>query len=215
MEEAVLEALLANGTTVASPALCPEIRLHLARDVEAVRAAQEHALGRAGLGPAFWALAWPGGQAIARYLLDHPAIVAGRSVLDLGAGSGLCAIAAARAGARVAAADIDPFARAAIAANARLNAVEVAILADDVLAAPCRWEVILAGDLWYERFFAQAAAGWLRAAAQAGALVLAGDCGRAFLPRGGVQRLAAYPLRDAAAVEAAAVVEASVWRMGG
>ena len=117
-----------RNTAIAAPPLLPEIRLHLATEITPIWQATEETLARSGLPPPYWAFAWVGGQALARYLLDHPEIVAGRSVLDFGAGSGLVAIAAAKAGAAsVLAAEIDHFAAAAIAANATLNGVAITV----------------------------------------------------------------------------------------
>src|SRR5689334_22910660 len=138
---------------VTAPPLVPEIRLHLATEVTPIWQATEESLARGAVPPPFWAFAWPGGQALARYILDHPEQVAGRSVLDFGAGSGLVAIAAAKAGAAsVLAAEIDHFAAAAIAANAALNEVAIAVTTADVLdACDPRWEGGTAGDGCYER----------------------------------------------------------------
>src|SRR5438270_7986172 len=121
-------------TAITAPPLVPEIRLHLATEVTPIWQATEESLARSGLPPPYWAFAWAGGQALARYLLDHPETVAGREVLDIGSGSGIVAIAAAKAGAsRVVAADIDPFAAAAIALNAPLNEVTIAVETRDLL----------------------------------------------------------------------------------
>ena len=147
----------------------PEIRLHLATEVTPIWQATEESLARGAVPPPFWAFAWAGGQALARYLLDHPDTVAGRAVLDFGSGSGLVAIAAAKAGARpVLAAEIDPFAAAAIAANAALNDVAVEVTTADVIdAADPRWDVVTAGDVCYERAMADRVVPWLRALAGA------------------------------------------------
>src|SRR5213082_1989983 len=130
-------------TAITAPPLVPEIRLHLATEVTPIWQATESSLARRGLPPPFWAFAWAGGQGLARYLLDHPEIVAGREVLDIGSGSGIVAIAAAKAGAsRVVAAEIDPFAAAAIALNAALNEVTLAIETRDLLnRAAAGWDV--------------------------------------------------------------------------
>lgn len=208
------DSFLRAATRVAAPPLCPELPLHLAADLDALWSEQERLVGRPGLAAPFWGVAWPGGQALARYLLDHPDAVAGRSVLDLGSGSGLVAIAAARAGARlVEAADIDAFARDAIAANARLNHVAVEILGEDPIGAPSRWEVVLAADLWYERFLAVRLAGWLRELAAGGTRVLLGDRGRAFFPRAGLAELQRYQVATQA-FERDAVTETAVWEVG-
>jgi predicted nicotinamide N-methyase len=168
-----------RNTAIAAPPLVPEIRLHLATEITPIWQASEETLARSGLPPPYWAFAWAGGQALARYLIDHPEAVAGRSVLDFGAGSGLVAIAAAIAGAAsVAAAEIDPFAAAAIAANAALNEVAVAVTTADVLdVGDAPWEVVTAGDVCYERPMADRVTAWLRVLAARGALVLLGDPG--------------------------------------
>ena len=138
-----------RNTAITAPPLVPEIRLHLATEITPIWQATEEILARSALPPPFWAFAWAGGQALARYLLDHPEVVAGRSVLDFGAGSGLVAIAAARAGAAsVLAAEIDHFAAAAIAANAALNGVAIAVTTANALdTADPGWEVVTAGDV--------------------------------------------------------------------
>src|SRR4029077_11474623 len=142
-----------RNTAITVPPLVPEIRLYLATEVTPIWLATEETLARSGLPPPFWAFAWAGGQALARYLLDHRAVVAGRSMLDFGAGSGLVAIAAAKAGAAaVLAADIDHFAAAAIAANAALNGVAISVAAEDLLdMVGLRWDVVAAGDVCYEQ----------------------------------------------------------------
>jgi predicted nicotinamide N-methyase len=187
-------AFVRRKTAVAAPPLVPEIRLHLATEVTPIWQATEETLAHSALPPPFWAFAWAGGQALARYLLDHPAEVAGRTVLDFGAGSGLVAIAAAKAGAAsVLAAEIDHFAAAAIAANAALNDVAIAVKTADVLASvDPRWEVVTAGDVCYERPMADRVTGWLRRLAARRLLVLLGDPGRAYLPSEGLAERARY-----------------------
>jgi predicted nicotinamide N-methyase len=161
-----------------------EIRLHLADDVIGLwqRAEDEFTADQP---PPFWAFAWPGGQALARYVLDHPGLVAGRSVLDLGSGSGLVAIAAAKAGAAtVIASEVDSLAVAAIGLNARANGVPAPAIVGDVLDDDgAGADVVLAGDVWYSRPLAERVLGFLDRAVAGGASVLAGDIGRAFLPR--------------------------------
>jgi predicted nicotinamide N-methyase len=161
-----------------------EIRLHLADDVIGLwqRAEDEFTADQP---PPFWAFAWPGGQALARYVLDHPGLVAGRSVLDLGSGSGLVAIAAAKAGAAtVIASEVDSLAVAAIGLNARANGVPAPVIVGDVLDGDgAGADVVLAGDVWYSRPLAERVLGFLDRAVAGGASVLAGDIGRAFLPR--------------------------------
>jgi predicted nicotinamide N-methyase len=154
----------------------------------------EAELDARGVPPPFWAFAWVGGQALARYLLDHPAEVAGRRVLDFATGSGLCAIAAGKAGAaQVTAADIDPFSAAAVALNAAANGVAVAFIGADLLpAAPPAADEILAGDIWTAGPLAARVLAWLRAAHARGTRVLLGDPGRPYLPQTGLLRVAAY-----------------------
>ncbi|MGN6793257.1 MAG: class I SAM-dependent methyltransferase, partial [Streptosporangiaceae bacterium] len=159
-----------------------------------------------GLPPPFWAFAWPGGPAIARYVLDHPEIVAGRAVLDLGSGSGVAAIAAAVAGASaVLASEIDPFAAAAIRLNAVANRVQVEVTGDLLAGAGGDAAVILAADIWYERHLADRAITLLRRGSARGADVLVGDIGRAFLPRPMLRELASYDVPVLAELENAAV----------
>jgi predicted nicotinamide N-methyase len=162
----------------------PEIRLHLAADMLGLWQRTEDEFG-AGQPPPFWAFPWPGGQALARYLLDHRDLVADRTVLDLGSGSGLVAIAAAMAGAaQVRASEIDPLAVAAVKLNAQANGVPVPLIAGDVLDGDgAGAQVVLAGDIWYSRPLAERVLGFLERARAGDATVLAGDIGRAFLPR--------------------------------
>ena len=153
-----------RNTAIASPPLLPEIRLHLATEITPIWQASEQSLAQGAVPPPFWAFAWAGGQALARYLLDRPQTVAGRKVLDFGSGSGLVAIAAAMAGAHpVLAAEIDRFAAAAIAANAALNGVEVEVTVAEMLdAAAPSCQIVTAGDVCYEREMAQRVVAWLR-----------------------------------------------------
>jgi predicted nicotinamide N-methyase len=177
-------AFLRANTAIAAPDLVPEIRLHLATEITPIWQATEAWLAREGIEPPFWAFAWPGSQAMARLILDAPRHVAGRRVLDFAAGCGLAAIAAARAGAAlVEAAEIDPLAIAAIRLNAGLNEVAVTPLDGDVVGAPCRWDLILAGDVCYEALMTAHILPWLRAMAAAGAEVWLADPGRAYVPR--------------------------------
>jgi predicted nicotinamide N-methyase len=179
------------------------IRLHLADDVMALWQATRIASGDPDEPIPFWGVAWGGGLAIARYLHDHPEAAAGRRVLDLGAGSGLCAIAASQAGATsVTAVDIDPFAIAAIALNVRANRARVEVVAADLLDdEPPEVDLVLAGDCWYEQLTAARVTDWLRRAHERGRDVLLGDPGRRYLPLDGLQELAAYELRSTADLE--------------
>jgi len=204
-----------RNTAITAPPLVPEIRLHLATEITPIWQASEETLARSGLPPPFWAFAWAGGQALSRYVLDHPEQVAGRSVLDFGAGSGLVAIAAAKAGAAsVAAAEIDHFAVAAIAANAALNKVAVAVTTADVLdIADAPWEVVIAGDVCYERPMADRVTAWLRVLAARGVLVLLGDPGRAYLPGAGLVERARYLVPTSLELEDREIREGIVWQV--
>jgi predicted nicotinamide N-methyase len=204
-----------RNTAITAPPLVPEIRLHLAAEITPIWQATEETLARSGLPPPFWAFAWAGGQALSRYVLDHPEQVVGRSVLDFGAGSGLVAIAAAKAGAAsVAAAEIDHFAAAAIAANAALNKVAVAVTTADVLdIADPPWEVVTAGDVCYEQPMADRVTAWLRVLAARGALVLLGDPGRAYLPGSGLVERARYLVQTSLELEDREIREGIVWQV--
>ena len=190
----------------------PEILLHVADEATALWARTEEELGAVGLPPPFWAFAWAGGQALARYVLDRPGTVCGRTVLDFASGSGLVAIAAARAGAgRVEASDIDAFALAAIRLNARANGVVVEPVAEDLIGTDRGWDTVLAGDICYERDLAARVVAWLEALARRGALVLVGDPGRSYLPRGRLEALATYEVPVTRTLEDADIKRTSVW----
>jgi predicted nicotinamide N-methyase len=202
------------NTVVAEPPLVPEIRLHLAAEITPLWHATEASLERDQLPPPYWAFAWAGGQALARHVLDHPELVRGRRVLDFGAGTGLVAIAAAKAGGRVTAAEIDTFAQAAIRLNAGLNEVEVAIEGADVIGretAP--WDAVLAGDMCYERPLAERLTAWLRGLASRGVDVLLGDPGRAYLPAAGLVEIARYTVPTTLELEDRLSREGVVWRL--
>ncbi len=173
--------ILANTRLIAPP-LVPEVRLWLADEAVPIWKKTEDELGAMGLPPPFWAFAWAGGQALARYLIDNPALVRDRRALDFASGSGLVAIAAALAGAAEAqASDIDAFAAAAIQANAVENGVAVTARREDLIGADEGWDVVLAGDAAYEKDLAADATNWLAALARRGATVLVGDPRRAYL----------------------------------
>ncbi len=193
----------------------PEIRLHLATEIIPIWQATEESLARAGVPPPFWAFAWAGGQALARYLLDHREAVAGRFVLDFGAGSGLVAIAAAKAGAAfVLAAEIDHIGAAAIAANAALNNVTVEVTTTDLIdTADPRWNVITAGDVCYEQPMAGRVTRWLRDLSHSGCLVLLGDPGRAYLPAGGLRERARYIVPTSRDLEDREARDGIVWEV--
>lgn len=191
----------------------PEIRLHVAEEATELWQKTEEELAVIGLPPPFWAFAWAGGQALARYLLDHAEVVAGRRVLDFASGSGLVAIAAMKAGAaRVEACDIDAFAATAIGLNAEANGVAVTARLEDLLGRDEGWEVICAGDVCYERAMAEAVIGWLGGLSRRGATVLIGDPGRSYLPKDRLEAVATYEVPVTRALEDAEVKRTTVWR---
>jgi predicted nicotinamide N-methyase len=205
-----------ENTRPQRPPHTPEIELRLADEVTPIWRLTEEALQEIGLPPPFWAFAWAGGQALARYVLDHPAIVAGRGVVDFASGSGIVAIAAKKAGAaRVLAADIDVFCAAAVSLNAEANGVELEFTETDLLdAPPPAWaEVILAGDICYEKPLAERVLAWLAAARANGASVLIGDPGRSYFPRQGLEKLAEYQVQTTRELEDMEVKKTSVWRL--
>ena len=208
-------AFIRRNAAVLSPPLTPEIRLHLAHEATDLWELTEEELAQTGLPPPYWAFAWAGGQALARYVLDHPETVRGRAVLDFGAGSGLVGIAAAKAGAaRVVAAELDDFARQAIALNAALNDVALELAEGDVLdASPEAWETALVGDMFYERELAARAEPWFRGLAQAGALVLVGDPRRSYFPKQGLSELARYSVAVTRALEDSEIRDTGVFRL--
>jgi len=199
-------------TIIASPPLVPEIRLHLASEIVPLWQATETHLTERGVPPPYWAFAWPGGQALARYLLDHPNLVRGRRVLDFAAGSGMAAIAAAKAGAHhVEAAEIDRFAVAAITLNARLNAAGVETIESDLIGQASRWDLVLAGDVCYERPMAERVGRWLGQLAAGGTSVLMGDPGRNYLPATGLRELARYQVPTSLDLEDRVSRDTIVW----
>lgn len=201
------------ATRLAPVPFLPELSMYQAGDIYALWEQTERETGETGLPPPFWSVAWPGGQALARYLLDHPAAVAGRSVLDYGSGSGLVAIAAARAGAAATiAAEPDPLARAAIELNAAANGVAAPVCTDDAAGLSPVPEVVLAGDVWYEKELAEHVSAYLDLAASRGARVLTGDIGRTYFPRHRYQCVATYELPASIDVEGRPVLHASVWQ---
>jgi predicted nicotinamide N-methyase len=208
------EFIRANAALIATP-LVPEIRLHLATEVVPLWRKTEDELQEQGIPPPYWAFAWVGGQALARYVLDHPDTVRRGAVLDFGSGSGLVAIAAMKAGAAsVLAADIDAFAAAAIALNAVANDVAIDTTTDDVVGTDSPWDAILCGDMCYERPLAERLLQWLRERAANGTLVLLGDPGRSYFPKSGVEKLATYHVQTTRDLEDRDIRETSVYRLG-
>ena len=199
-------------TRTARPSLVPEVQLRVADDVVALWEAMEDAGGVVVTDPPFWAAAWPGGQALARHLLDDSALVAGRTVLDLGSGSGLVAVAALLAGAaEVVASEVDPYGRTAVVVNAELNGVgQVRVVGDLLSGPPPVADVVLAGDVCYDREMTERVLPFLTAARAAGAEVLVGDPGRPYLPADRLERLAVH---DVPETEGDGIRRTTVWRL--
>lgn len=203
------------NTDLITPPLVPEIDLHLASEAQPIWLATEADLDEYGLPPPYWAFAWAGGQALARYILDHPHEVQGKRVFDFASGSGLVAIAAAMAGATsVIANDIDPFALTAIALNADANGVSLAVESRDIIGQPlANDDVLLAGDVCYEQPMADRTIAWLRDRASAGQSVLLGDPGRPYLPKTGMDWVIRYGILESGPLEDTDARNAIVWRV--
>jgi predicted nicotinamide N-methyase len=205
------EAFITANAALMAPPLVPEIKLYLATEVVPLWRATEEELEKMGVPPPYWAFAWAGGQALARYVLDHPETVAGRHVLDIGAGSGLVGIAAVKAGAAsVLAADIDAFSAAAVRLNAAANGCELEVTQDDLIGRDGDWDVVLVGDLFYERPLAERLLAWLQPLNRP---ALLGDPGRNYFPRTGVERLALYNVQVSRDLEDREIRETGVYRL--
>ncbi|MGI9403660.1 MAG: class I SAM-dependent methyltransferase [Hyphomicrobium sp.] len=208
------EAFIRANTKLLRPPLVPEIQLHLAEESLPIWQKAEEELGKLNVPPPYWAFAWAGSQALARYLLDNPQLVKGKRVLDFGSGSGLSAIAALKAGAAsVLASDIDTMALAATGLNAAANAISIEATADDLLAAgpPGTFDVILVGDLFYERELASRVLTFVEAAHE-GALILIGDPQRNYFPKGRFEVAAEYQVPVTRELEDAEIKKTAVWR---
>ncbi len=213
--EAVADAerFVRDHTVRARAPMVPEFTLHLATEITPIWTATEAWLERTGTAPPFWAFAWPGGQALARLMLDRPSLVAGRRVLDFAAGCGIAAIAAARAGAAsVEAADIDPLALAANRLNARLAGVDVTCTTEDVVGAPSRWDLILCGDVCYEAPMTGHILPWLRDMARNSEVWIA-DPGRAYLPHDGMHEIARFQVPTTLELEDRPTRETVIYRL--
>jgi predicted nicotinamide N-methyase len=209
-------AFIRANTRLLSPPLVPELRLHLAEESLPIWRKTEEQLGEMNVPPPYWAFAWAGGQALARYLLDNPETTRDRHVLDLGAGSGLTALAAARSGAaHVLAADIDIVALEAVRLNAEANDAKVSVTPKDLLAAePDRtYTVVLVGDLFYERELAEQVLRFIDKAALAGADILIGDPQRSYFPRDRFDQVAEYRVPVTRELEDAEIKRTAVWRL--
>jgi predicted nicotinamide N-methyase len=207
------ERFILDNTSVMSPPHVPEIRLRLADEAHDLWLRTEEELEEIGLPPPFWAFAWAGGQGLARYVLDHPEMVAGKRVVDFASGSGLVAIAANLAGAAsVHAVDIDPWTEAAIKLNSRLNNIELESSHTDIVDARLDADVLLAGDVFYDKSFAERLIPWFEALAESGVTIIVGDPGRSYCPRDRMQSLATYQVPVTRALEDAEVKQTTVWR---
>ncbi len=208
------DAFIRANTQLLAPPHTPEIRLHLATELVPIWQKTEEELAAIGVPPPFWAFAWAGGQALARHVLDHGDSVRGRRVLDFASGSGLSAIAAAKAGAtHVLATEIDHFAIAAIGLNAAVNGVSVEATLEDMIGRDEGWDTVLAGDVCYEREMAARVFAWLRALAGRGALVLMGDPGRNYLPSSNLVEIAVYDVQTTRELEDREVRRTKVWQI--
>lgn len=207
------ELFIRANTSLMAPPHVPEIRLHLASEAHELWLKTEEELAEIGLPPPFWAFAWAGGQGLARYILDHPDTVSGAQVLDFATGSGLVAIAAKMAGAAgVAAADIDPWARTAVRLNAAANQVAIGFEGSDIVGADVGANIVLAGDVFYDRGFADALLPWFERLAKKGKTVLVGDPGRAYLPKARLEFCAVYEVPVTRALEDSEIKKTTVWR---
>ncbi len=206
-------SFIRKNTSILSPPLVPEVKLHLAYEALPIWQKTEEQLGEIGLPPPFWAFAWAGGQALARYILDNPEIVRGKRVIDIASGSGLVAIAAMKAGANsVLAADIDNFSVAAIELNAALNKVHLNITAEDLLSNTTPdVDVILVGDLFYEKGVAERCLAWLHQAQNVEILI--GDPGRSYLPKSALTKIAEYSVPVSRDLEDSEIKQTSVWKL--
>ncbi|MBW6423932.1 methyltransferase [Rhizobium sp. XQZ8] len=207
------QAFILENTDLMRPPHVPEIVLHLATEAHDLWLKTEEDLEEIGLPPPFWAFAWAGGQGLARYILDHPETVAGKRVLDFASGSGLVAIAAKLADAAdVLAADIDPWTQTAVALNAAENGVEIRFTGEDQVGRVVDADVILAGDVFYDRDFADVLIPWFSRLAGEGKSVLVGDPGRSYCPKDRLERLAVHEVPVTRALEDSEVKRTTVWR---
>jgi predicted nicotinamide N-methyase len=204
-----------SNTKLLPVPLVPEIRLHLAEESMPIWEKTEEELGRMNVPPPYWAFAWAGGQALARYILDNPATVREHTVLDLGAGSGITAVAAMQAGARaVLAADVDPYATAAVALNAEANGVAVETTTADLLSSPAgAFGAMLVGDLFYERHLAGRVLAFIETAHDHGMEVLVGDPRRSYFPKERFQQIAEYSVPVTRDLEDMEIKRTAVWRL--
>jgi predicted nicotinamide N-methyase len=205
------ELFIQENAVLIAPPLVPEIKLYLAIEVVPLWHKTEDELAEIGIPPPFWAFAWAGGQALARYILDNPDSVRGKRILDIGSGSGLVGLAAAKAGAaHVLAADIDAFACGAIRLNAAANTLDIAVTQDDLIGTDGDWDMVLVGDLFYERPLAERLLAWLHTLK---ATALLGDPNRSYFPKSGVSILASYSVATSRELEDSEIRQTGVYRL--
>ncbi len=210
------EEFIARNTRVSRTPLVPEIELLLGNMAIPLWELVESEFEEQGLAPPYWAFAWPGGQALARYILDEPAIARGRTVLDFASGCGIAGIAAAQAGAlSVLCSDIDPLATAVCALNGSRNHVAVETTTEDLIGSDLVPDLVLTGDICYERVMSSRSIAWLSELAEKGSVVLLADPGRSYLPKSGLQRVAEYSIRTSLDLEDKETRETSVFRLTG
>lgn len=211
------ERFIAANTALEAPAMVPEFRLWLATEYVPIWQATETWLEEQNIDPPYWAFCWPGGQAVARYLLDHPTLVEGKRVIDFAAGSGVSSMAAAKAGAAsVVANDIDSLSLVAARLNAAANGLAIETSGEDWLAGPDGApdaDVVIAGDVCYEREMSARALAWLRSHAARGRLVLLGDPGRNYFSAQGLEELARYEIPTSLQLENRGMRETVLWRV--
>jgi predicted nicotinamide N-methyase len=207
------ERFILDNTALTTPPHVPEIKLFLADEAHALWQKTEDELEEIGLPPPFWAFAWAGGQGLARYIIDMPETVRGKSVLDFASGSGLVGIAASKAGATtVLCADVDPFCAAAIQLNAAANDVIVEPTIDDLVGRDDGWDVLLAGDIFYQKDIVDRLIPWFGDLRKRGCEIVVGDPGRAYLPKERLQKLAEYHVPVTRELEDAEIKRTIVWR---
>ncbi|MUO79580.1 methyltransferase [Agrobacterium vitis] len=207
------QRFILDNTDLVAPPNVPEIRLHLATEVHDLWLKTEEDLAEIGLPPPFWAFAWAGGQGLARHILDNPQLVAGKRVVDFASGSGLVAIAAAKAGAAsVLCVDIDPFVHAAIALNAAENGVELGFCGKDLVGQTLDADLLLAGDVFYDKSFADRLVAWFSTLCGQGIDILVGDPGRSYCPTDRMQALATYQVPVTRMLEDSEVKKTTVWK---
>lgn len=212
LDAGAAETFIRSNTLLTTARHVPEIQLHLATEITSIWQATETWLAERNIDPPFWAFAWPGGQALARHILDNPGLVAGKRVLDFAAGGGVAAIACAMAGAAdVEASEIDSLALAAIGLNAAVNGVCVR-LAGDIVGAACRWDLILCGDVCYEAPMTSHIMPWLQRLTAAAEVWIA-DPGRAYLPKTGLGRMASFRIETSLELEDRASRDVALYRV--